>query len=92
MVGKSCSTDLAGLSLDALSAQEEHAARRHVAVCSTCDRTYSEFAEIAAALGTAVDQVAPPEHVKRDVLERTRRSSKCNSPEWRIIIHAANSD
>jgi hypothetical protein len=59
------------------------------------DRTYSQFQEGAAALGTAVLQVSPPEHLNQEVMGRIRVLAKRNSPaslSRRTNGHAPNTE
>lgn len=65
------------IALDAvggLDAGEARALGEHLAACEECRREALELAEAAAALGYAVEPVAPPASLRARVLEQARAS------------------
>jgi anti-sigma-K factor RskA len=60
----------AAYALDALDAADRAAFEAHLRSCSECQRDVAEFRRVAAALGAAVEPVAPPESLKARTLAR----------------------
>lgn len=86
---------LAAYSLDALDDAERRQVEAHLSRCQECTAEVAALAEIAAALGSAVPQVAPRPALRQrllaEVAPRQRRDTRFPLPAfaWRPALTAA---
>ena len=78
-----------GLALHALEPAEENTARAHLADCPLCQETVRSTEEIAALMGSSVDQHEPPAALRdrlMDAVARTPQISGASVPPAPILL------
>lgn len=63
---------VAGRAVGALDREDEELLERHLAVCERCRSDLASLEDAAAALGAAVEPVAPPAGLRKRLLEQAR--------------------
>ncbi len=61
--------------LDALTAHETQQVRDHLPGCIKCREEVARMREAAGVLAYAVEPVQPPDDLRRELLERSRREA-----------------